>query len=132
MQRAGQALVQRAVLVEEAGRMGLTVTDNDVRNELMHGPFAPVLFPGGMFIGEDRYDDFVQNNFNMSRTDFETAAERRNPDQSPGGTITGGLTVTNSAASDAISEAGDQGEVSICRAFGRRICASRLRRRMPS
>ena len=47
MQRAGQALVQRAVLVEEAGHLGMTVTDSDVRNELMHGPFAPVLFPGG-------------------------------------------------------------------------------------
>src|SRR5665213_3120407 len=71
MQRAGQALVQRAVLMEEAGRLGMTVTDEDVRNELMHGPFAPMLFPGGVFVGENRYDDFVQDDFNMSRADFE-------------------------------------------------------------
>ena len=77
MQRAGQALVERAVLVQEAGRMGLTVTDTDVQNESMHGPFAPVLFPGGKFIGEDRYDDFVQNNFNMSRTDFEQQRRKK-------------------------------------------------------
>ena len=101
MQRAGQALVQRAVLVEEAGHLGLTVTDNDVRNELMHGPFAPVLFPGGTFIGEDRYDDFVQNNFNMSRADFETQLKEEILINRLEALITGGLTVSNQAATDA-------------------------------
>ncbi len=101
MQRAGQALVQRAVLVEEAGHLGLTITDNDVRNELMHGPFAPVLFPGGVFIGEDRYEDFVQNNFNMSRADFETQLKEEILINRLEALITGGLTVTNQAATDA-------------------------------
>ena len=100
MQRAGQALVQRAVLVEEAGRMGLTVTDTDVRNELMHGPFAPALFPDGKFIGEDRYDDFVQNNFNMSRTDFETQLKEEILINRLEAFITGGLTVPDSAVRD--------------------------------
>jgi peptidyl-prolyl cis-trans isomerase D len=97
MQRAGQALVERAVLVQEAGRMGLNVADSDVQNELMHGPFAPVLFPGGKFIGEDRYDDFVQNNFNMSRSDFERQLKEEILINRLEAFITGGLTVPNSA-----------------------------------
>jgi peptidyl-prolyl cis-trans isomerase D len=101
MQRAGQALVQRAVLVQEAGRLGLTVTDTDVQNELMHGPFAPALFPGGKFIGEDRYDDFVQNNFNMSRTEFEQQLKEEILINRLEAYITGGLTVPNSAVRDA-------------------------------
>lgn len=95
MQRAGQALVQRAVLIEEAGHLGLTVTDDDVRNELMHGPFAPVLFPDGKFIGESRYDDFVQNNFNMSRPDFERQLKEEILVNRLEALITGGLSVSN-------------------------------------
>lgn len=101
MQRAGQALVQRAVLIEEAGRLGLTVTDEDVRNELMHGPFAPMLFPDGKFVGEDRYDDFVQNNFNMSRTDFEKQLKEEILINRLESFITGGLTVPNTDVREA-------------------------------
>jgi len=94
VQRAGQALVQRAVLVQEAGRLGMTVTDEDVRNELTHGPFAPILFPDGKFIGEERYDDFVQNSFNMSRADFETQLKEEILINRLEALITGGLTVS--------------------------------------
>lgn len=100
MQRAGQSLVERAVLVEEAGRLGLVVTDTDVQNELMHGPFAPVLFPDGKFIGEDRYDDFVQNNFNMSRSAFEQQLKEEILINRLEAYITGGLTVPNAAVRD--------------------------------
>ncbi|MGH9617378.1 MAG: peptidyl-prolyl cis-trans isomerase, partial [Acidobacteriaceae bacterium] len=101
MQRAGQSLVERAVLVEEAGRLGLQVTDIDVQNELMHGPFAPVLFPDGKFIGEDRYDDFVENNFNMSRAQFEQQLKEEILINRLEAYVTGGLTVPNSAVRDA-------------------------------
>ncbi|MEO6829308.1 MAG: peptidylprolyl isomerase [Acidobacteriaceae bacterium] len=94
MQRAGQALVQRAVLMEEAQRLGMTVTDGDVRSELMHGPFAPVLFPQGKFVGENRYDDFVQNNFNLSRADFEKQLKEEILINRLEAMITGGLTVS--------------------------------------
>ncbi len=101
MQRAGQALVQRAVLMEEANRLGMTVTDSDVRNELMHGPFAPVLFPDGKFVGEDRYEDFVQNNFNMSRADFEKQLKEEILINRLEAMITGGLTVSPQQVRDA-------------------------------
>ena len=101
VQRAGQAMVQRAVLIQEAGHLGLTVTDEDVRNELTHGPFAPVLFPDGKFIGEDRYDDFVQNNFNMSRTDFERQLKDEILINRLESLITGGLNVSPQDVRDA-------------------------------
>jgi peptidyl-prolyl cis-trans isomerase D len=101
MQRAGQALVQRAVLVEEAGKLGMTVGDEDVRNELMHGPFAPVLFPIGKFVGENRYDDFVQSEFNMSRSDFEKQLKEEILITRLESLITGGLTVPAQDVRDA-------------------------------
>jgi len=101
MQRAGQALVERAVLVEEAGKLGMTVSDGDVRNELMHGPFAAYLFPGGKFIGEDRYDDFVQNEFNLSRENFEKQLKEEILINRLEALITGGLTVSPQDVRDA-------------------------------
>lgn len=100
MQRAGQALVQRAVMIEEAGHLGLTVTDDDVRNELMHGPFAPILFPDGKFVGESRYDDFVQNSFNMSRTEFERQLKEEILINRLEALITGGINVSNQEVRD--------------------------------
>ena len=97
MQRAGQALVERAVLVEQAGKLGITVNDQDIRNELMHGPFAPILFPNGKFIGEDRYDDFVQSSFNLSRADFEKQLKEEIIINRLEALVTGGLTVSNDA-----------------------------------
>jgi peptidyl-prolyl cis-trans isomerase D len=100
MQRAGQALVQRAVMIEEAGHLGLTVTDDDVRNELMHGPFAPILFPDGKFVGESRYDDFVQNSFNMSRPEFERQLKEEILINRLEALITGGINVSNQEVRD--------------------------------
>src|SRR6201996_9564756 len=54
MPQAAQALIQRAVLVQEADRLGLQVSDADLKRALQTGPFSQALFPGGNFIGEDR------------------------------------------------------------------------------
>ena len=39
--------------------MGLRATDEEVRDELQHGPLSQYLFPDGNFIGQDGYEDFV-------------------------------------------------------------------------
>ena len=59
MPQAAQALIQREVLLQEANRLGLQVSDADLRRAMQTGPFSQALFPGGQFIGEDRYADFV-------------------------------------------------------------------------
>ncbi len=71
MPRAGQALIQREILLQQADTMGLKITPTDLRRELKEGPFSAYLFPKGVYIGDDKYTDFVQNNFNLSRADFE-------------------------------------------------------------
>jgi peptidyl-prolyl cis-trans isomerase D len=71
MQRAAQQLILQKVMINEAHRMGFKVTNAELRDELMHGPFASQLFPGGSFIGEENYQNFVQSNFQMGVPRFE-------------------------------------------------------------
>ncbi|HUZ04336.1 MAG TPA: peptidyl-prolyl cis-trans isomerase [Acidobacteriaceae bacterium] len=95
MQRAGQALVQRAVMLREADRLGLSVTDEDLSHELRYGPFAAVLFPNGQFIGETQYENFVQNEFGLSREDFETQLKEEILVNRLQAMVTGGQTVSD-------------------------------------
>jgi len=70
VQRAADSLILRKALSVEAARLGLRVTNDELRDELRNGPFAPDLFPGGNFVGQERYQDFTQN-FNLSVEQFE-------------------------------------------------------------
>ena len=69
--RAAQQLVVRQALVAEARRMGLRVTPEELRASLQTGALGQQLFPGGQFIGEDNYEQFVQDQFSLSVVDFE-------------------------------------------------------------
>jgi len=55
----------------EAEKLGIRATPDDVRKYLQTGQAGEVLFPGGKFIGEDRYADLVATRFNMSVPEFE-------------------------------------------------------------
>jgi peptidyl-prolyl cis-trans isomerase D len=70
-QRVGQQLIQQQILLDEAEKLGIRATADDVRKYLQTGQAGEVLFPGGKFIGEDRYADLVATRFNMSVPDFE-------------------------------------------------------------
>jgi peptidyl-prolyl cis-trans isomerase D len=71
---ANQLITKRALLVE-AERMGLKVTDSELQDLLQHGSMSTVLFPGGNFIGEQAYQNFVSQNFNMTVAQFEQAVK---------------------------------------------------------
>ena len=71
-QRAVQELIMQKAMIAEAHRMGLKVTDEELRNELQHGSFAQVLFPGGQFVGQDVYENFISQQFQVSVPVFET------------------------------------------------------------
>jgi peptidyl-prolyl cis-trans isomerase D len=96
MNQAGQIAVERQVLVHEADRLGLQVSDADLANFLQHGPFADMLFPGGKFIGQDNYINFVQQ-YGLSVTDFETQMKFDLELQRLQALITGGVTVSDGA-----------------------------------
>src|SRR5215469_6364 len=100
-QRAGQILVQRQILKHEADRLHLQVSDEDLRRELETGPFAQYLFPGGKYIGDDAYMNFVQNFFQTSRSEFETQIKSDMELQRLQALITGGVTVSDNAVREA-------------------------------
>ena len=71
MQRAAQGMITQKALVYEADRMGLGVSDDELRTYLHQGQMGQMLFPDGTFIGQQAYEDFVQNQFNMGVQQFE-------------------------------------------------------------
>jgi peptidyl-prolyl cis-trans isomerase D len=99
--RAGQILVQRAILKQAADRMHLQVSDEDLRRELKTGAFAQYLFPNGTYIGDDAYMNFVQAAFQTSRSDFEMQVKQDMELNRLQALITGGVTVPDAAVRDA-------------------------------
>jgi peptidyl-prolyl cis-trans isomerase D len=101
--RAGQMLVQRAILKQEADRLNLQVSDEDLRHELETGPFAQYLFPGGKYIGDDAYINFVQQAFGgqLSRADFESQVKSDMELGRLQSLITGGVSVSDNAVREA-------------------------------
>ena len=70
-QQVGQQLVQQQVLLQQASRLGIKATDNDVVNYLRTGENGAVLFPDGKFIGKEAYAQLISDRLNMSVTQFE-------------------------------------------------------------
>src|SRR5271154_2203020 len=101
--RAGQILVQRAILKHEADRMNLQVSDEDLRRELQTGAFAQYLFPNGQYIGDDAYINFVSTAFGnqLSRAEFESQVKSDMELNRLQALITGGVTVSDKAVRDA-------------------------------
>src|SRR3954465_1777409 len=69
--QALNAVIADKAVVNEAHRMGLKVTNEEVVDLLKHGALGAELFPNGKFIGDDKYDQFVADNFRMSKPQFE-------------------------------------------------------------
>lgn len=71
MQRAAQSMITEKAIVFEANKMGLGVSDDELSDYLHQGQFGQLLFPSGNFIGQQAYEQFVENQFNMSVQQFE-------------------------------------------------------------
>jgi peptidyl-prolyl cis-trans isomerase D len=70
-QRAAEQLITRQALLGEAARLGFRATPEEVKDELQHGRYAGTFFPGGNFIGEQEYENLLQQN-NLTPAKFET------------------------------------------------------------
>ena len=103
MGRAGVALVQRTILKQEADRLHLEVSDNDLRNELHQGQFGQYLFPNGKYVGDEGYANFVQMvmGSGASVADFESEIKEEMEISRLQQLITGGVTVSDQAVRDA-------------------------------
>ena len=69
--RIAQQMVMRKAMLVEASRLGLRVTDDELRDALRSGFLGEQFFPGGNFVGQERYEQFVSQQFNMSVAQFE-------------------------------------------------------------
>jgi len=93
----GQQQVERAVLKQEADRLGLQVSDQDLLSFLRSGPYSQYLFPEGKFIGEDKYIDFVEQEFRLPVKQFEDELKDDLELQRLQALETGGVSVSDGA-----------------------------------
>ena len=100
-QQVGQQLVQAQVLLEEAHKLGIYATDNDVRHYLRTGPTAEVLYPNGTFIGEAAYKQLIDDRLHESVTEFEQEIKDQITIQRLQAFITAGVTVSDQEVRDA-------------------------------
>lgn len=97
MSRAGQLEVERAVLIQEADKLGLSVSDEDLRRFLQTGPYSQYLFPNGKFIGQEQYINFIESAFRLPIAQFETEVKQDLELQRLQALVTGGVTVSDAA-----------------------------------
>ncbi|HWR37583.1 MAG TPA: peptidyl-prolyl cis-trans isomerase [Clostridia bacterium] len=100
MQRAAETLIMQNVVLAEADRMGLSASDEELRYELQHGPISREIFPNGNFIGQDAYQSFVQNQFQLSVAQFEQLVKKDLTIRKLRSVIEGGVTVSNAELMD--------------------------------
>ena len=100
MPRVAQGLIQQHIELLEAKHLGLSATDDDVRRFLHSGAFGQVLFPGGNYIGDAQYAEFVSQQFNMTREKFEDEVKKEIEENRLRALITGGVTVSDQDVRD--------------------------------
>lgn len=69
-QRAVQDLIQQAEISYEAERMGLKVSDKELRDELQNGAYKEAFFPEGKWIGAAQYKSMLSQ-YNYTPDTFE-------------------------------------------------------------
>jgi peptidyl-prolyl cis-trans isomerase D len=99
-QRVGQQLIQQQVLLEEANKLGIRASADDVRQYLQTGQAGQVLFPGGKFIGDDQYANLVATRFNMTVPEFEDDVKHDIVIRRLEAFITGGVTIGDKEVRD--------------------------------
>jgi peptidyl-prolyl cis-trans isomerase D len=70
MNQAVQQLIQREEVRYEAGRLGLTVSDPEVRDDLENGAYKQYFFPDGKWIGQEKYQEMLTQS-GSTVADFE-------------------------------------------------------------
>jgi len=99
-QQVGQQLVQQQILLAEASKLGIHVSSADVRQFLQTGPSGQILFPGGKFIGADRYAALIQSQFDISVAQFEENVRHDIAIRRLESLITAGVTVSDAEVRD--------------------------------
>jgi len=104
-QQVGQQLVQEQVMLEEAHKLGIYATDDDVRKYLRTGPPGQALYPNGTYIGDDAYKQLIDDRLHESVTDFEDEIKNEITIQRLQAFITAGVTVSDQEVRDTYRKA---------------------------
>jgi peptidyl-prolyl cis-trans isomerase D len=94
-QQVGQELVQQKVLLQEAHKLGVYATDDDVRQYLRTGPTGQVLFPDGKYIGDEAYKQLVDDRLHISIDAFQDQIRDEITVRRLQALITAGVTVSD-------------------------------------
>ena len=106
MQRAAQGMITQKALVYEADRMGLGVSDEELRAYLHQGQMGQMIFPGGNFIGQQAYQDFIQNQFNMGVQQFELEVKAEIAQRKLMALVNGAVSVSDKAVAEQVQKQG--------------------------
>ncbi len=94
-QRIGQQLVQQQMLLEEANKLGIHATNDDVVQYLHTGSAGQVIFPNGQFIGTENYARLISERLNTTVKEFEDGVKRDIAIRRLQALITAGVTVSD-------------------------------------
>lgn len=100
MQRVGQGLIQQHIELLEAKRLGVNVTDDDLRSYLKTGQWGMMLFPNGQYVGDAQYASLVSQNFGITREKFETELKKEIQENRLRAFVTAGVTVSDKEVRD--------------------------------
>jgi len=104
LQRAADGMIMQGSLAYEADRMGLGVSDKELVDYLHQGQFGQLFFPGGNFIGQQQYEDFVQNQFGLSVAQFEKELKGQIAQQKLLSAVSGAATVSDKEVEEQVKK----------------------------
>jgi len=99
-QQVGQQLAQQAVLLQEAHKLGINVTDDDFWHEMSTGPSAQVIYPDGKYIGDDAFKRLIDDRLHESVDEFANDIKTSIAIRRLQALITGGVTVSDQEVRD--------------------------------
>jgi len=102
IQRAAQNVITEKAVVYEADKMGLGVSDEELRQYLHQGQLGQVIFPNGNFIGEQAYEQLISSQFNMGVQQFEQEVKAEIAQHKLLAAIGGAVTVSDKAITEEV------------------------------
>lgn len=101
--QAINSLIQEAEIRYEGERMGLSVSDDEIRDALHSGQNGAIFFPDGKWIGQDKYQQLLQEN-NTTVDQFERQIRMQLLASKLYSAVTAGVTVAPAEIEQAFKE----------------------------
>ncbi|HEY0758010.1 MAG TPA: peptidyl-prolyl cis-trans isomerase [Acidisarcina sp.] len=106
MPQAAQTLIGEAVLLQEADKLGLKASDEDVRQFLHTGQFGQAIFPNGNYIGDQQYAALIDEHLHITRDQFEAEVKKQIEEERLRAYVTGPVTVSDKEIRDSYKQQG--------------------------